>query len=86
MSLVIPLIGFLILKFKFDVFNSAAIAAAYGSISAVTFISAESFLESQKIAFDGFMVGALALMESPAIIVGLLLVKFAAPKNRPKSR
>ncbi len=86
MSLVIPLIGFLILRFKFDVFNSAAIAAAYGSISAVTFISAESFLESQKIAFDGFMVGALALMESPAIIVGLLLVKFAAPKNRPKSR
>ena len=62
MSLVIPLIGFLILRFKFDVFNSAAIAAAYGSISAVTFISAESFLESQNIAFDGFMVGALALM------------------------
>jgi len=48
MSLVIPLIGLLILRFKFDVFNSAAIAAAYGSISAVTFISAESFLESQK--------------------------------------
>jgi len=43
MSLVIPLIGFLILRFKFDVFNSAAIAAAYGSISAVTFISAEKF-------------------------------------------
>ena len=34
MSLVIPLIGFLILRYKFDVFNSAAIAAAYGSISA----------------------------------------------------
>ena len=32
------------------------------------------------------MVGALALMESPAIIVGLLLVKFAAPKNRPNAR
>jgi hypothetical protein len=86
MSLIIPLIGFFILRYKFDVFNSAAIAAAYGSISAVTFISAESFLESQSIDFDGFMVGALALMESPAIIVGLLLVKFAAPKNRPNSR
>ena len=46
MSLIIPLIGFFILRYKFDVFNSAAIAAAYGSISAVTFISAESFLES----------------------------------------
>ena len=86
MSLIIPLIGFVILRYKFNVFNSAAIAAAYGSISAVTFISAESFLDSQNIDFDGFMVGALALMESPAIIVGLLLVKFAAPKNRPNSR
>ena len=86
MSLIIPLIGFFILRYKFNVFNSAAIAAAYGSISAVTFISAESFLESQNIDFDGFMVGALALMESPAIIVGLLLVKFAGPKNRPTSR
>tara|TARA_B100000945_G_scaffold223844_1_gene180872 strand:+ start:98 stop:1096 length:999 start_codon:yes stop_codon:yes gene_type:complete len=86
MSLIIPLIGFIILRYKFDVFNSAAIAAAYGSISAVTFISAESFLESQKIVFDGFMVGALALMESPAIIVGLMLVKFGRPKNLPGSR
>ena len=72
MSLIIPLICFFILRLKLDVFNSAAIAAAYGSISAVTFITAESFLESQNIHFDGFMVAALALMESPAIIVGLL--------------
>ncbi len=86
MSLVIPLICFLILRLKFDVFNSAAIAAAYGSISAVTFITAESFLESQNIHFDGFMVAALALMESPAIIVGLILVKLGAPKNRPNSK
>ena len=87
MSLLIPLICFVILRLKFDVFNSAAIAAAYGSISAVTFITAESFLESQSIHFDGFMVAALALMESPAIIVGLLLVKFAAPQNkRPNSK
>ena len=86
MSLLIPLICFFILRIRFDVFNSAAIAAAYGSISAVTFITAESFLESLKINFDGFMVAALALMESPAIIVGLLLVKFAAPLKRPNSR
>ena len=86
MSLLIPIICFLVLRIKFDVFNSAAIAAAYGSISAVTFITAESFLESQNIPFDGFMVAALALMESPAIIVGLLLVKLAAPKKRPNSK
>ncbi len=86
MSLLIPLICFFILRIKFNVFNAAAIAAAYGSISAVTFITAESFLESQNIPFDGFMVAALALMESPAIIVGLLLVKIAAPKERPVER
>ncbi len=86
MSLLIPLLGFLVLRFKFNVFNSAAIAAAYGSISAVTFISAESFLTSQSISSDGFMIGALALMESPAILVGLLLVKYAGPKDRPDSR
>ncbi len=86
MSLLVPIICFLVLRIKFDVFNSAAIAAAYGSISAVTFLCAESFLENQSIQFDGFMVGALALMESPAIIVGLLLVKLAGPKNRPNSK
>ena len=86
MSLIIPLLGFAVLRFKFNVFNSAAIAAAYGSISAVTFISAESFLAIQNIKYDGFMIGALALMESPAILVGLLLVKFAGPKDRPGSR
>ena len=41
MSLLIPLLCFVILRLKLDVFNSAAIAAAYGSISAVTFITAE---------------------------------------------
>ncbi len=86
MSLLIPLICFTILRLKLNVYNSAAIAAAYGSISAVTFITAESFLYSQNIPFDGFMVAALAIMESPAIIVGLLLVKLAAPKNKPGSR
>lgn len=83
MSLLVPLVSFLVLKTRFDGFNAAAIAATYGSISAVTFITAESFLETQKLPFDGFMVAALALMESPAIIVGLLLVTLAAPQKRP---
>ena len=48
MSLFIPLLCFVILRLKLDVFNSAAIAAAYGSISAVTFITAESFLASMN--------------------------------------
>ena len=86
MSLAVPIYSFLVLKTKLDNFNAAAIAATYGSISAVTFITAQSFLESQQISFDGFMVAALALMESPAIIVGLLLVKLAAPQKRPDTK
>jgi hypothetical protein len=82
MACVVPLYTFFILKFKLDLYNAAAIAATYGSISAVTFITAGSFLTELGIDFSGYMVAALALMESPAIIVGLLLVKvFAIDKQ-----
>jgi hypothetical protein len=76
MACVVPLYTFFILKIKLDPYNAAAIAATYGSISAVTFITASSFLQQLNIDFDGYMVAALALMESPAIIVGLILVNF----------
>jgi uncharacterized protein len=74
MACVVPIYTFFILKIKLDTYDAAAIAATYGSISAVTFITATSFLAELGIDFDGYMVAALALMESPAIIVGLLLV------------
>jgi uncharacterized protein len=60
------------------------IAATYGSISAVTFITASSFLGQLNIAFDGYMVAALALMESPAIIVGLILVSLFTAEEKAK--
>jgi hypothetical protein len=82
MSIVVPVICFAVLHQRFDVFNSAAISAAYGSISAVTFVTAESFLKVLRIPSDGFMVAALALMESPAIIMGLLLVQLASRQRR----
>lgn len=74
MACLVPIYTFFILKIKLDPYNAAAIAATYGSISAVTFITASSFLQQLGIDFDGYMVAALALMESPAIIVGLILV------------
>ncbi len=55
-------------------FNSGAIAAAYGSVSAVTFVTAVSYLEAHDMTLHGHMVAIMALMESPAIIMGLLLV------------
>lgn len=75
MACIVPVYSFFILKIKLDNYNAAAIASAYGSISAVTFITASSFLEKLHIQYGGHMVAALALMESPAIIVGLILVR-----------
>ena len=63
-----------ILKKKLNIYDSGAIAAAYGSVSAVTFVTAVSYLEFQKMGFHGHMVAIMALMESPAIIAGLILI------------
>ena len=73
-SIIIPLYTFFILKKKLSIENSGAIAAAYGSVSAVTFVTAVAFLESQKIDFQGHMVAVMAFMEAPAIIVGVILI------------
>lgn len=73
-SLIIPLYTFFILKRTLNIFNAGAIAAAYGSVSAVTFVTAVSYLESQQLTLHGHMVAIMALMESPAIIMGLLLI------------
>ncbi len=74
MACFVPIYTFFLLKLKLDIYDAAAIAATYGSISAVTFITAGAFLSELGIDYDGYMVAALALMESPAIIVGLILV------------
>ena len=73
-SLIIPVYTFFILRRKLNVFDSGAIAAAYGSVSAVTFVTAVSYLESQQLNLHGHMVAIMALMESPAIVIGLVLI------------
>jgi hypothetical protein len=82
-SIAIPLYTFFLLKRKLNVFDSGAIAAAYGSVSAVTFVTAASYLEAQQLTLHGHMVAIMALMESPAIIVGLMLISiFNTDSNR----
>jgi hypothetical protein len=73
-SLLIPVYTFFILKRKLNVFDAGAIAAAYGSVSAVTFVTAVSYLDSEKLQLHGHMVAIMALMESPAIVAGLILI------------
>ena len=74
LSTLIPLYTFYLLRLKLDVQNAAAVAAAYGSVSAVTFVAAMSVLEFHQLRSGGHMVAVMALMESPAIMVGVALL------------
>lgn len=78
---VIPIYSFYILKRKLSIEDSGAVAAAYGSVSAVTFVTAISFLELQNLTFSGHMVAVMALMEAPAIVIGVMLIRFYSEKE-----
>lgn len=84
-ALIIPIYCFFILRRKFNIYDSGAIAAAYGSVSAVTFVTAVSFLELQNLTFSGHMVAVMALMEAPAIIVGVILIRMFDKKTETNS-
>jgi hypothetical protein len=77
LAILIPIIGYLILRRKLNTFDAAAIAATYGSVSAVTFITATQYLDQFNIEYGGHMAAAMALMESPAIILAIILANKA---------
>ena len=78
-SMVVPVWTFFVLRRRFGAADAAGLAATYGSVSAVTFITATGFLTQHGVAYSGHMVAAMALMESPAIILGVVLARrFAA--------
>ena len=76
---IIPLWTYPVLRFggKFSAVDAAAIAAHYGSVSAVTFIAATNYLKAMNQPFESYATAFLAVMESPAILVGVLLGKLA---------
>jgi uncharacterized protein len=74
-SCLIPIALFFYLRKRHGVANAAAIAATYGSISAVTFLTATNFIESRGMEWSGYMVAAMALMESPAILASVALAR-----------
>jgi hypothetical protein len=73
MALVVPWMGYKVLRRFLSGFDAAAIAATYGSVSAVTFITASQYLDNHDVAFGGHMAAAMALMESPAIVFAVLM-------------
>jgi hypothetical protein len=60
---------------RFSRIDSAAIAAHYGSTSAVTFVACLTFLQAAGVQVEGFMTALVALMEVPGIVVALLLAR-----------
>lgn len=80
MAVVIPTLGYNLLKKWVNPLDAAAIAASYGSISAVTFIAAMQYLENQQMAYSGHMVAAMVLMETPAIIMAVILANILRKK------
>ena len=85
MAIIIPLIGYLVLRTRLNNYDSAAIAATYGSVSAVTFITATQALDQAGISYGGHMAAAMALMESPAIILAILLANKARAQSTNKA-
>ncbi len=81
LSAVVPIYTFFILRQRLPIADAAAIAATYGSVSAVTFVTATGYLDVQGISWSGYMVACMALMESPAIVVGILLFNHFGRKD-----
>lgn len=66
--------------------DAGAVAAHYGSVSVVTYVTAQELLTGQGLTPAGYMVAVLALMETPAIITGLMLAKRGQPGEPAANR
>ena len=83
LAIAVPLIGYQYLRRVTSPLNAAALAATYGSVSAVTFITTVQYLDTNGIAYSGHMAAAMALMESPAIILAVLLANMVRQQANP---
>ena len=81
LAVIVPALGYALLRRFLNGFDAAAIAATYGSVSAVTFITAVQYLDSRGLPYGGHMAAAMALMESPAIIMAVLLANLTRKRE-----
>lgn len=77
LSFLLPVLAFALLRNigRLSQIDAGAVAAHYGSVSVVTFVTAKEILTGQGLTPAGYMVAVLALMETPAIISGLVLAR-----------
>ena len=81
MAVLVPFYTFFFLRRILSVYDAAAMAATYGSISIVTFFVGTEFLTRAHVEFGGHMVAIMSMMESPAVIMGIMLVRIFAPRG-----
>lgn len=81
LAFLVPLMGYALLRRFLSGYDAAALAATYGSVSAVTFITTVQYLDNHGIAYGGHMAAAMALMESPAIIMAVVLANVVRKKD-----
>jgi len=84
-SFLMPFLGFALLRTTTGLSrtDAAAVAAHYGSVSLVTFIAATALVSALGLTSNAAMVAVLAVMETPAILAGLLLARRAAQDGKP---
>ena len=73
-ALLIPILSYLYLKNKLNIDDAAALSGTYGSVSAITFVTAISYLSASSQAYDDYMSAVLVVMEFPAIFMALFLI------------
>ena len=81
LALVVPALGYKLLRRGLSRYDAAALAATYGSVSAVTFITAAQYMDTRGLSYGGHMAAAMALMESPAIVMAVVLANMARQRE-----
>ena len=82
LAVAVPLAGYALLRRFLNGYDAAAVAATYGSVSAVTFITAVQYLDNHGVTFGGHMAATMALMESPAIVMAVLLANLQRKRDK----
>ena len=85
LAIAIPLLSYVVLRRILNGFDAAAVAATYGSVSAVTFITAAQVLDNRGLEYGGHMAAAMALMESPAIVIAVVLANVVRRRSATAS-
>lgn len=81
LAVLTPALAFVVLRNRINAFDAAAIAATYGSVSAVTFVTASQFVAARGDEAGGYLTVALVVMESPAIVMAVLLATWVRSRG-----